>query len=251
LEVPPASQPPRSPCWPIYYLTINYTKHNSSKRGYHQFCPAARALDLVGERWTLLVARELMFGPKRFTDLQDGLPGIGPNMLAERLRSLQDAGVVRRTKLPAPAGSTVYELTELGEGLEPVLKELFRWGLNFIGEPRPDDRFRLSWTLGAMRASVRPEATLGVSETYEFRVGDEIIHVRVDDGDVEIEQGPAEDPAFVWTGDMDTFLAIGTRQLDPAEALQRDGVSFEGDTEASLRALDLFTSGLLEPAAAS
>lgn len=205
---------------------------------------------MVGERWTLLVARELMFGPKRFTDLQHGLPGIGPNLLAERLRSLQEAGIVRRTKLPPPAAATVYELTELGQGLEPVIRELFRWGLNFIGAPQPGDRFRLSWTLGALSASVRPEATLGVREAYEFHVGDEVFHVRVDDGEVEIEQGPADDPAFAWTGDIDTFIAVGTRQISPAEALERDGVSFEGDVEASRRALDIFTSGLLQPAPA-
>jgi DNA-binding HxlR family transcriptional regulator/putative sterol carrier protein len=219
----------------------------TSKRSYHQFCPVARGLDVIGERWTVLVARELMFGPRRFTDLQQGLPGIGPNVLAERLRSLQDAAVVRRTKLPPPAASTVYEFTELGEDLKPLLREMFRWGLNFIGAPRADDSFRLSWTLGAMRASVRPGAGRGVREAYEFRVADEVFHVRVDDGEVEVEQGPAEDPAFVWTGDIETLLEIGTRQITPADALAREGVSFEGDTEAGARALDIFASGLLEP----
>jgi DNA-binding HxlR family transcriptional regulator len=101
----------------------------TSGRGYGQACPVAHALDMIGERWALLVVRELRLGPRRYVDLQTSLPGLGPSVLAQRLRDLQQAGVIRRRTLPAPAGSRVYELTEWGSDLEPVLDALARWGV--------------------------------------------------------------------------------------------------------------------------
>src|SRR3712207_4223782 len=105
----------------------------ASRRSYEQYCPTARALDVVGQRWTLLVIRELLLGPRRFTDLREGLPGIGPNVLAERLAQMQEDGLVRRTTRPPPAASTVYELTELGEGLRPAVQKLTKFGMTFLG----------------------------------------------------------------------------------------------------------------------
>src|SRR5918996_4677686 len=102
------------------------------KRRYDQYCALARALDVVGERWTLLLVRELLLGPRRYTDLLGGLPGIGTNLLADRLRYLEQVGLVRRRVLPPPAGSTVYELTELGRELEPTVFALGRWGAHFL-----------------------------------------------------------------------------------------------------------------------
>src|SRR5438128_9069956 len=102
-------------------------------RSYNQYCPGARALDIVGRRWTLLIVRELMFMPKRYTDLLGGLPGIGPNVLADRLREMEALGLVVRRTLPPPAASTVYELTGLGEGLIPVVEALRGWGANLLG----------------------------------------------------------------------------------------------------------------------
>jgi len=143
-------------------------------RSYQQFCPAARALDVVGERWTLLIVRDLLLGPKRYTDLQAGLPGIGPNVLADRLRSLEGAGLVRKRRLPPPAASTVYELTELGAGLRPALEELFRWGLHFAATPSAADAVKASWWLPAIRAAIRPESVpADVDDTYELRIGDD------------------------------------------------------------------------------
>src|SRR5918999_5672535 len=133
-----------------------------AKRNYDQYCPAARSLDVLGERWTLLVVRDLLLGPRRYTDLLEGLPGIGPNVLAERLRHLQGAGVVRRTTLPPPAASTVYELTELGEALRPVVRELTRWGLNLMDAPRPGEHLRPGWLVRVIEATARPEATRGL-----------------------------------------------------------------------------------------
>src|SRR5881398_167543 len=114
----------------------------ADRRSYRQSCGIARALDLVGERWALLVVRELVLGPKRFTDLRHGLPGIGTNILAGRLRELERAGVIRRRTLPPPAASAVYELTEYGRDLEPVMLALGRWGARTLGERRPEQSMR-------------------------------------------------------------------------------------------------------------
>lgn len=208
-----------------------------SDRAYRQFCPAARALDVVGERWTLLVVRELLYGPKRYTDLLQGLPGIGPNLLARRLKSLEAEGVVARRDLPPPAASTVYELTELGRGLQPVLETLFRWGLNFMETPAPDDTMRLGWLLGAIRAGVDAEAARGVRESYELRVDGEVLHVMVDDGTVYTGHGPARDPVLIVTSDLATFLAVASRRLDPEQALRAGLATIAGDPGALERSL--------------
>jgi DNA-binding HxlR family transcriptional regulator len=122
----------------------------------------------VGERWTLLLVRELSTGPKRFKDLLEGLPGIGTNLLASRLKKLEGEGIVRRATLPPPAGSNVYELTELGESLEPVIVALSRWGARLLDAPRVDDEMRAGWAAVAMRSVVKPGAAGGRSGTYEF-----------------------------------------------------------------------------------
>src|ERR671923_662341 len=115
------------------------SKMRSEKRSYDQWCAVARALDIVGERWTMLIVRDLLVGPKRYTDLLAGLPGIGTNLLAQRLRELEDRGLVERSALPPPAGATVYRLTETGAALEPVVHALGRWGFQFLGLPKPTD----------------------------------------------------------------------------------------------------------------
>src|SRR5215211_4757632 len=130
-----------------------------NRRSYGQYCAMARALDVLGDRWTLLIVRELLTGPKRFKDLLEGLPGIGTNLLAGRLKDLAGAGVLRRTTLPPPAGSSVYELTERGRELEPVLMGLARWGLDLLGE-----RAASGLNVAFMAWTAR-----WVRETYEFR----------------------------------------------------------------------------------
>lgn len=209
------------------------------KRSYDQYCAVARALDLVGERWTILVVRELLLGPKRYTDLLVGLPGIGPNVLADRLRSMQEAGLVRRRELPPPAASTVYELTPLGSGLRPAVVELMKWGFQFMGVRRRQDRFRPGWLLGAMHAMFRPEAARGVHDTYEFRIDGEAFHIQVDDGEIEVRQGSADDPDFVLTTDLTTFMAIGSRMLEPTEAAATGRAHVTGDLEAGRRSIEI------------
>jgi DNA-binding HxlR family transcriptional regulator len=136
---------------------------------YDQYCPIACSLSLVGERWTLLVVRELMEGPKRYTDLVGGLPGIGTNILAARLKDLEGAGLVAKQKLPPPAASTVYELTDAGRSLRPVLHELARFGARYLGPP-PEDALEPGWLVGALDLAVSP---LAGDMTVTFRIGEE------------------------------------------------------------------------------
>jgi DNA-binding HxlR family transcriptional regulator len=136
---------------------------------YDQYCPIAHSLGVVGERWTLLVVRELLYGPKRYTDLVDNLPGIGTNILAARLKELESAGIVEKKKLPPPWASTVYELTPAGRELRPVLHELARFGARLMGPP-PPDALEPGWLMHALDLALSP---LCQGSTIAFRVGDE------------------------------------------------------------------------------
>jgi DNA-binding HxlR family transcriptional regulator len=211
-----------------------------SRRSYRQYCAIARALDVVGERWTFLIVRELLTGPKRFKDLLEGLPGIGTNLLSGRLKELEGEGLLRRATLPPPAGSAVYELTERGRDLEPVLMGLARWGVDLLGSPRPGEAFKPAWAVQAIKATVRPEAARWVRETYEFRVGEDVFHVRVDDGVSEPEYGSAWEPDLVLETDPDTFLALVSGRIEASDAIEAGKLDVEGDTEALTGVWEIF-----------
>ena len=206
-----------------------------SKRSYNQYCAVARALDIVGERWTLLIVRELLPGPKRFKDLLEGLPGIGTNLLAARLKDLEGYGVVRRTTLPPPAASRVYELTELGRSLEPVIMGLARWGLEFLGASREEEDRQPAWAMVALRSMLKPEATGEVRESYEFRLDDEVFHVWIENGEIEVRQGTTADPYLVVRSDTQTLLAVAAGRVEPGEAVASGAIGIEGDWEARER----------------
>src|ERR671915_2625434 len=140
------------------------------RRSYQQYCAVAKALDVVGERWTLLILRDLVhLGPRRYTDLLHALPGIGTNLLAARLRALEEAGVVRRRRLPPPAASTVYELTEYGAGLDEAVYALARWGARSLGPPKEGDQLYPEWGVNALPALFNADAARGLTETYVFK----------------------------------------------------------------------------------
>jgi DNA-binding HxlR family transcriptional regulator/putative sterol carrier protein len=214
-------------------------KDEMSKRSYNQYCAVARSLDIVGERWTLLIVRELLTGPKRFKDLLEGLPGIGTNLLAARLKDLEGYGVVHRGILPPPAASKVYELTELGRSLEPVITALGRWGLEFLDAPAQEDDLRPAWALVAMRSALKQEATRGLQETYEFHVDEEAFHLRVTGSEVEALQGPAVDPDLVVRGDTQAFLDLAAGRVEPAGALDSGEIQIEGDQETWARCVEV------------
>jgi DNA-binding HxlR family transcriptional regulator len=202
------------------------------RRSYEQFCSLAAALDVVGERWTLLVIRELMLGPRRFTDLLDGLPGVGRNLLSARLRHLEAEGLVRRDRLPPPAASQVYELTDEGMRLGPALAELGRWGVERLGERRPEQVFRPAWGMFPLSYMADREAARDLDETWEFRVGDAAFTLRVKGGRVMPRTGRAEAPDLVVRMDEDTLAALFSGTLPPLEALTSGRVTAEGSPEA-------------------
>jgi DNA-binding HxlR family transcriptional regulator len=208
---------------------------------FDQYCPIAHALSLVGERWALLVVRELMEGPKRYTDLAGGLPGIGTNILATRLRDLEQAGVLHRRKLPPPAASMVYELTEYGAGLEETMHALARWGARTLGPPGPDDEFDPDWGLNAFPALFNPEVARGLTETYVIRPGNDAFTVRLEDGQLDVELGAADKADLRAAMDMETFFAVASGDLDPRDAASRGDLEFEGDPEVLARCFAVFS----------
>lgn len=202
------------------------------KRSYNQYCSIAYALDVVGERWTLLVVRELLTGPKRFTDLLNNLPGIGTNLLSARLKHLEEWDIIERQSLPAPAASTVYILTELGCGLESVITPLWKWGSRVQSPRREEDQFRPGWMLLAMKYVFRPDRAEGVHEAYEFRIGKEVFHSRIDDGVIETKQGYAEHPDLVFTTDSDTCFDLASGDVKLRDAITDGTIVVEGSEKA-------------------
>jgi DNA-binding HxlR family transcriptional regulator len=208
---------------------------------FDMYCPIAHALSLVGERWALLVVRELLKGPKRYTDLAAGLPGIGTNVLATRLRELEGAGVVSRRRLPPPAASTVYELTEYGAGLEEVLHAVARWGARSLGLPSDEDQLDADWGLNAFAALLYPERARGLTETYVVRVDDSVFTVRLEDGHLRTEIGATEDAEADMAMGMATFFELASGDLPVADALADDRVRLDGDAEAAERFFAIFS----------
>src|SRR3954454_18413912 len=176
-------------------------------RTYGDRCGIARALDIVGERWALLVVRELLLGPKRFTDLRGGLPNIGPDVLSQRLRELEADGVVGRRRLAPPAASQVYELTDLGRDLEPVVLGLGRWGSR---APAPSDDAPLAADAAmiALKTMFDPSAADGLRATYGIRLGADEYDVRVAGGRLEITRGAAEEADATITTDPATLATV-------------------------------------------
>jgi DNA-binding HxlR family transcriptional regulator len=182
---------------------------------YGQYCGVARALELVGERWALLIVRDLLVGPKRYTDLRAGLPKIPTNVLATRLKELEQAGLVERRILPRPSGAIVYELTAYGADLEDVVLALGRWGARSLGELRPDDIITPDILVMALRSTFQPSR---LKAKYELHFGDIIISAIVDGDDLTVEVGPLEGAVV-----LEAFAPIApllTGAVDGAAALK-------------------------------
>jgi DNA-binding HxlR family transcriptional regulator len=211
----------------------------TTTRTYGDLCGVARALDQVGERWALLVVRELLFGPKRFTDLREGLPNVSPDVLSQRLRELEGAGIVRRRRLAPPAGSRVYELTDRGLELEPVVLALGRWGSR-APVPPGDARIGIDSTMIALRTLFDSSAADGLNANYELRFGDHRFRARVADGRLELARGDAEAPDAIIATDPGTLSALLWQGRRLAQALSSGDVEVEGDRRAATRFLSLF-----------
>ena len=211
----------------------------SSKRTYRDRCGIARALDIVGERWALLVVRELLLGPKRFTDLRAGLPHLSPDVLSGRLRELEEAGVVRRHTLAPPAASRVYELTEWGHELEPIVLDLGRWASS---APMPDEDavFGADSAVLALKTLFAPAAADGLDAVYELRLGKQRFHARVSDRRFEVARGDAERPDAIIETDPVTLAGVLWHGRSRAQAMRRGAIRLDGDRAAAESFLRLF-----------
>ncbi len=208
-------------------------------RTYGDLCGIARALDVVGERWAVLVVRELILGPKRFTDLRAGLPNVGPDVLAQRLRELETAGVLHRRTLAPPAGSRVYELTDRGRASEPVLLELGRWG-TFAPVPEGDPPLGIDSTMIALRTLFDGRDGGEVSGTYELRLGDQVFRADVAGGRLDVARGPAADPDAVIAAEPGPLAAVLWHEHDLREAEQAGTIAISGSRRAATCFLRLF-----------
>jgi DNA-binding HxlR family transcriptional regulator len=199
-------------------------------RSYQRYCPVSHALDLIGERWALLIVHELMEGPLRFTDLEDHLDGIGSNILSARLKSLEQGGLLRKRKLPPPAASVVYELTDYGRAVEPVIRELAWWGVRTMGPPDEDDEPSPGWLAHALRVGLEQNVADVAATIVEFRSGDEIVTVRAGDGSFALELAEADEPDAVVTGTARAYWGLFVER-------DLDAVDIQGDRDALERLL--------------
>jgi len=212
----------------------------ATTRTYGDGCAIARALDLVGERWALLVVRELLLGPKRFTDLRRGLPNASPNVLSERLRELERAGIVRRRTLPPPAGSRIYELTDWGLELEEIVMSLGRWAARSPTPPSDAPIASADSIILALRARFESGAAPGLRASYEVRLGDDRFRIQVADDEIKVARGEAHQPDAIIETDPDTLNSVlwGTRSLADAQRSRR--MTVEGDKALVERFVLLF-----------
>jgi DNA-binding HxlR family transcriptional regulator len=199
-------------------------------RSYDEYCAMAKSLDVVGDRWTLLIVRELALrGPSRYTDLRNGLPGIATNLLADRLRELEHAGVIAREDAPPPVATTLFRLTPRGEQLRPVLQDLTRWGIPLMTEQSPDDAIRSHWLAWALELLLTDRQPDGPTVSLELRTGDQPIVIDARDGAVHTRLGPDDNADATLTGPPRPILGLLLGLLEPADA-KAMGVDFRGDT---------------------
>jgi DNA-binding HxlR family transcriptional regulator len=202
----------------------------------------AKALDVIGDRWTMLILRELSLGPKRFTDLAERLSGIAPNLLSARLKHLQHHDVITKRRLDPPAASQVYDLTSTGHELEPALLDLARWGTRFLGPIEEGESFQLDWLLPVLEEMADREAAIGLFETYEFRIDGATFHVSISDGDVTVRSGPSPAPPDLKIDtDIGTFMKVGFEAITVDEAKAQGLGRIEGDPAIVERALNILS----------
>jgi DNA-binding HxlR family transcriptional regulator len=200
-----------------------------SRRSYDQYCPISRALDVVGERWTALIVRELLAGPRRYTDLHADLPGVSTDVLATRLKEMETEGLVTRRRLPPPAAAAVYELTQRGRALLPVLAALADWGAADLAERRPTDALRAHWFAIPL---LRQLAELAAPNEgiVDIRLDGGMFHVLIDAAGHSYAHGPAERPDAGLTLDMDTCLAVTQGEATLHEMIKTGQATVAGDS---------------------
>jgi len=209
-------------------------------RSYQQYCAVAKALDVVGDRWVLLIVRELMStGPSRYTDLLKGLPGIATNLLADRLKDMENAGIVRSYAAPPPVATTLFELTERGQALRPLLEELGRWGAPLMGVPQVTNVFRSHWLVFPFDAYLSDRTPDEPPIKIEVRTGDEPMLIETVGGSVRTRRGSTGNPDAVLEGRPGLILGLLSGRLGMAEAKKR-GLEFRGSQKALRRVVGDF-----------
>ena len=200
-------------------------------RSYGQYCSVAKALDVVGDRWTFLMVRELLLrGGSRYTDLLNGLPGISTNLLGDRLKQLEADGLVRREAAPPPIATTLYHLTEQGRELEPVVRSLVRFGARYMAEPTADDeQFRSHWLTFPVSEPLEDTEAVGPPALIEVRTGDEPVFIELDGGQPMTSSTASRDADLALTGSGQLVLGVLTGQVDLALARQL-GLEVRGST---------------------
>jgi DNA-binding HxlR family transcriptional regulator len=202
------------------------------KRTYREYCAIARSLDLLGQRWTLLIVRDLFLGPQRYTDLQAGLPGIATDILTARLRTLEDEGLVRRRELPPPAPATVYELTDAGRRLGPLIRALGEVGLNLLDTPGPDQPINPGPVVMSLNLRFRADQAGDLTETYGLELDGQDFTVAVDRGTVTTERGEPASPAATFRTDPRTLVELLRGQTTAAAATRSGALDVYGDAAA-------------------
>jgi len=201
-------------------------------RSYGQYCSVAKALDVVGDRWSLLLVRELLAqGPSRYTDLRRGLPGIATNLLAQRLRELEQAGIVTREHAPPPIATALFSLTPRGEQLKPVIEELGRWGIPLMAETTPQEEYRSYWLSLPVELFLAHDSSQHVATTIEVRAGEQPMLIEARDGAITTRPGTSEHADAVMSGPPQLVLGVLTGALDAEEAAA-EGFRFDGDRDA-------------------
>ena len=211
------------------------------KRTYREYCAIARSLDLLGQRWTLLIVRDLFLGPQRYTDLHAGLPGIATDMLTARLRTLEAEGLVRRRELPPPAPATVYELTNEGRRLGPLIRALGEVGLTLLDTPAPDEPINASPVVMSLNLTFRAEELPELTETYGLELDGTPFTVSVDRGTVTTERGAPAAPVATFRTDPRTLVGLIRGDTSSQAALTDRVVEVDGDRAA----LDRFAVAFL------
>jgi|SRR5215469_6493208 len=206
-------------------------------RSYGEYCSIAKALDVVGDRWTLLIVRELAIrGGCRYTDLRDGLPGIATNLLSDRIRELESAGLIQREDAPPPVATTLFHLTETGAELLPVLDAIGRWGVRYMSKPADGDQFRGHWFAFPARFFLRDRDPDGPPVSIELRAADSPAVIEISSGAIRTRLGTADAPDLVLTGEARLILALFAGKLSTSLAAEL-GLEFTGDQSVLDRVL--------------
>ncbi len=210
-----------------------------SERGYGQFCGFARALEIVGDRWALMIVRDLLVGPKRFSDLHAGLPKIPTNVLTARLKQLEAAGVAERRALPRPPGGVAYELTPRGRALEETVVAIGRWGAKLLDVPRDGEIVTVDSLAMALRTTFRPEAAADLHARFELHIGKIVLHAIVDGPAIAVGRGPIEKPDLI-VESSPALKDLMSGEITPRQALASGTMRITGSRKLFDRFAQVF-----------